>query len=156
MSRRRRPCGASTASGRRGVALADFVTGMLLLAGALGAFAAITRSKFDAIAASDQHARAVAAAEEAVDRVRLEGLPRLPHGEADADGFRLVAAFTPAAGHGLAGAAGRVEARGLRLAEGDAQGLFEVRAVVSWQDGPGRRARVRLSTVAPAPTGEGR
>ncbi|MCO5165709.1 MAG: hypothetical protein M9894_04995 [Planctomycetes bacterium] len=141
---------------RRGVALADFVTGMLLLAGALGAFASITRAKFDAIAAGDQHARAVAAAEEAVDRVRLEGLPRLPHGDADPEGFRLVGAFVPSAGHGLARPEGRVEARGLRLSAGDARGLFEVRVVVTWQDAPGRRARVRLSTVAAAPAWEER
>lgn len=139
---------------RGGFALADFLTGMLLLAGALGAFATITRAKFDALAAGDQHARAVAAAEEAIDHVRAVGLPRAPEGQADVDGFRLVATFEPA-DRALAGAEGRLEARLLRLAEGEAHDLLEVRAVVRWQDGPGRRARVALSTVAPLPPAGG-
>lgn len=137
---------------RAGIALADFITGMLLLAGALGAFATITRAKFDALAASDQHARAVAAVEEAIDRVRTAGLPRAPEGQADPDGFRLVAAFSPA-DPALAGAEGRLEARLLRVTDGEAHDLLEVRAVVTWQDGPARRARVAMTTVAPLPGG---
>lgn len=141
---------------RAGIALADFVTGMLLLAGALGAFAAITRAKFEALSAGDQHLRAVAAAEEALDRVRTAGLPRAPEGAADPDGFRLVATFAPA-DPALQGAEGRLEARLLRTAEGAAaHDLLEVRAVVRWQDGPGRRARVASSTVAALPQEGGR
>lgn len=140
---------------RRGFALADFVTGMLVLAGALGAFATITRAKFDALAAGDQHARAVAAAEEALDRVRTGGLPRAPEGQADRDGFRLVATFEPA-DDALAGAEGRLEARLLRVAEGAGHDLLEVRAVVRWRDGSARPSRVALSTAAPLPTGGGR
>lgn len=139
---------------RRGFALADFMTGTLLLAGALGAFTSITRAKFDALAAGDQHVRAAAAAEEALDRVRTGGLPAAPEGPADPDGFRLVTTFAPA-GAGLSGAEGRLEARLLRLAEGDPHDLLEVRVVVSWRDAPARRARVSLSTVAPLPAAGG-
>ena len=60
---------------RRGFAIADFLAGMLVLAGALTAFATMTKSKMDALAQSDQLARGVAAAEEAIDRVRVNGLP---------------------------------------------------------------------------------
>lgn len=138
-----------TRRGRRtGIALADFVTGMLVLAGALGVFATITRSKFEALSAGDQHLRAVAAVEEALDRVRTGGLPRAPEGPATPDGFRLVMTFEPA-DRALLGAEGRLEARLLRTAEGGAHDLLEVRAVVTWQDGAGRRARVAASTVAP-------
>lgn len=134
---------------RRGVALADFLAGMLILGGAMTAFAAMTRSKMEALAATDQHARALAAAEEAIDRVRTAGLPRAPGGDADADGFRRVHAFEV---EGLADGRCVVEARSLRLAEdGAGHDLFEARVVVRWQDAPGRHARVALSTVAPPP-----
>lgn len=136
---------------RGGVAIADFLAGMLILAGALTAFATMTRSKFDALAQSDQLARGVAAAEEAIDRLRTGGLTRAPFGDADVDGFREVATFTPTA-PGLFEPKGRIEARALRVGAGAAiHGLFEARVVVTWQDGPARRAAVRLSTIAQVP-----
>lgn len=142
--------------GRRGVAIADFLAGMLVLSGALTGFAAMTRAKMDALAQSDQLARGVAAAEEALDRLRVSGLPKAPSGFADVDGFRVVTTFAPTA-PGLFRAEGRVDARALRASEGAAvHGLFEVRVVVSWQDSATGRAEVRLSTVAPLPEEGGR
>ena len=132
---------------RRGVALADFLAGMLLLAGAMTAYATMTRSKMDALSMADQHARALATAEEAIDRVRTGGLPRAPQGPADADGFRHVMDFGVV---GLLGCTGRIEARSLRLEGGEAADLFEARVVVRWTDGPMRNARIALSTVAGA------
>lgn len=144
-----------TRRGRRGFAIADFLAGMLVLAGALTAFATMTRSKMDALAQSDQLARGIAAAEEALDRVRTGGLPRAPFGDADVEGFRQVATFKPQ-GAGLYRPEGRIEARALRVgAGGGVHGLFEARVVVTWQDGPTRRAAVRLSTISPAPADEG-
>ncbi len=53
---------------------------------------------------------------------------------------------------GLPGGRCTIEARSLRTAEeGAGLDLFEARVVVGWQDGPSRRARVALSTVAPPP-----
>jgi hypothetical protein len=133
--------------GRRGVALADFLAGSLILAGAVTGFSTMTRTKLVALSTADQHARALAAAEEAIDRVRTGGLPRAPQGDADPDGFRLVLVFNV---KDLPEGMGRVEVRSLRLDDdGPGHGLYEARAVVRWQDGPERRARVALSTVAP-------
>lgn len=136
-------------SRRRGVALADFLAGMLILAGAMTAFATMTRSKMEALAATDQHARALAAAEEAIDRVRTGGLPRAPEGDADADGFRRVHELAVS---GLADGRCRIEARSVLLDDGGAgHDLFEARVVVRWKDGATRQGRVALSTVVPPP-----
>jgi hypothetical protein len=135
-------------SRRRGFALADFLAGMMLLAGAMTAFATMTRAKLDALSMADQHARALAAAEEAIDRLRTGGLPRAPQGAADADGFRQVLDFGVP---GLQECTGRIEARGLRVEGAEAGDLFEARVVVTWRDGPMRNARVGLSTIARAP-----
>jgi hypothetical protein len=140
---------------RGGFALADFVAGMLILAGALTAFTTMTKAKVDLLAAGDQHQRALAAAEEALDRVRTGGLPARPSGPADPDGFRKVVAFAPKAdlydpSRTLPGVEGLVEARALR-ADGDAHGLYEVRVTVRWRDSASSWARVSLSTVAEAP-----
>jgi hypothetical protein len=143
-----------TRSRRAGVAIADFLAGTFVLAGALTAFASMTRAKIDALGTSDQRALALAAAEEAADRVRTGGLPAAPHGDADPDGFRAVATFRPETR--LAHVEGRIEARSLRFAgAGDDHDLFEARITVRWKDGATTFGQLALSTIAAVST-EGR
>ncbi len=133
---------------RRGFALADFIGGTLLFTGSLVGFSVMTRSKMDALALAEQHASALAQAETAADQVRLSGLPAAPSGEADLEGFRLCSAFDVVGG--LPGAVGRVEARRLRVLEGEAHGLWEARVVVRWReraDSP-RTTQVVIPVVA--------
>ncbi len=135
--------------GRRGFALADFFTGTLLLAGVMATFTALTRAKFEAIAEGELHARGVAALEEALDDVARRGLAGQPGGTADEAGFRLVSTFAPEDA-ALTRGEGRIEARYLRVAGGEAHGLYEVRVRVSWR-GPTGRGSVSACTVAPLP-----
>ena len=139
---------------RRGFALADFIAGTLLFTGSLVSFTVMTRSKMDALELAEQQAAALAHAETAADRVRLGGLPAAPSGEPDLEGFRLCAAFDVASvtsgGAGLPAATGRIEARRLRVLEGEAHGLWEARVVVRWReraDSP-RTVEVALAVVA--------
>lgn len=123
---------------RRGFALADFIAGTLLFTGSLVGFTVMTRSKMDALGLAEQQASALAQAETAADRVRLAGLPAAPSGEADLEGFRLCSTFDVASVSsgtaGLPGATGRVEARRLRVLDGEAHGLWEARVVVRWRE----------------------
>ncbi|MGE0712241.1 MAG: hypothetical protein AB7N76_32530 [Planctomycetota bacterium] len=135
----------------RGFALADFVAGMFIFAGVLVTYAALTRAKFQTLEAAESRARALAAAEAEVDRVRREGLSQEPAGDADTDGFRRVRRDEAPKIEGLATALLQVDARALRLANAGARvhsGLLEVRVRVSWIDGAGS-SRLDLSTVVP-------
>jgi hypothetical protein len=55
---------------RSGFALADFIAGSLILAGAVGAWASLTRAQIDAAALVERRTRALYAAEEALARGR--------------------------------------------------------------------------------------
>jgi hypothetical protein len=131
------------------VALADFVTGMFLFSLTMMTFAALTSSKLKLLNAGEWLLRGVAAAEVAVDRVRTDGLSARPEGSADAGGFRKVETFKVG---GLHLGSGLVEARALRMAEGAAHQLYEVRVTVHWRDDTGP-SRTQLSTVAHLPKG---
>lgn len=133
---------------RRGFALADFIAGTLLFTGAVVGFSTMTRAKMDALGLAEQQAAALAQAETAADRVRLDGLPGAPSGEADADGFRLCGAFDVTGP--LPGATGRVEARRLRVQDGEARGLWEARVVVRWREraDDARTVQVAIPVVA--------
>ncbi|RMG15501.1 MAG: hypothetical protein D6731_08230 [Planctomycetota bacterium] len=132
---------------RRGFALADFVAGTVIFAGALGAFAALTRAKMTVLSQTHRRAQALAAAELAVDRLRREGLPAPPRGAADPDGYRSVARFTPTEAPWLRG---HLDARALRMAVGDGHLLYEARVTVRWRERDGERT-LRLATVVPLP-----
>lgn len=149
---RRRGAGAR----RRGLALVDFFTGTVLLAGVMATFTALTRAKFEAIAEGELHARGVAALEEALDGVARDGLAGQPRGSADAAGFRLVSTFTPQ-DDALTRGEGRIEARYLRLASGEPHGLYEVRVRVTWRgpSGPGAVSACTVAPLPPASAGEG-
>jgi len=140
----RRACGR-----RRGIALADFVAGTVILAGVVSAFTSMTRAKFDALAEAELHGRAAIAVQAGLDEVRARGLSAEPSGPADIDGFRRVEALA-VRDEQLAEASAEVQARFLRMASGEAHGLYEVRVVVRWR---GRHGEQRLSgsTVAPLP-----
>lgn len=120
---------------RAGFALADFVAGTIILAGAVTAWVAITRAQLDATRQADLRGRARSAALLALDEARLSGIEK-PSGEADANGFRLVKTFPVANLPQLASRepSGRLEARRLAFdGEGDARGLVELRATVRWR-----------------------
>lgn len=138
---------------RRGFALADFVCGSLIFVGALLAFSTLTTSKYRLLDAGASRLAALAAAEAMVDGVRAEGLPALPQGEVDPDGFRQVATFTPQGSLGRAW--GRIDARALRVNGGEDHGLLEVRVTVGWRDLNGHN-QLSLSTVASRPAGSSR
>lgn len=129
------------------MALADFVTGMFLFSLTMLTFVALTTSKLKMLNAGEWLLHGVAAAEVAADRVRLEGLAKRPSGRADAAGFRKVETFKP---QGLTQGSGVVEARALRMKEGEAHQLYEVRITVRWRDDTGI-SRTSLSTVAALP-----
>jgi hypothetical protein len=107
----------------------------MLFAATLSVFVALTRSKFETLDAADQRARAQAALETELDRVRVEGPGGLPAGEADRDGFRLIRAFAPAAR--LPAVAGELAVRALRVEGAPSHQLFEARVTVRWETRPG-------------------
>lgn len=77
---------------RRGFALADFLTGTMIFAGALVGFTALTRSKFDLIHQASSEQVVTKHLEASLDRVRREGLPAKPNvNKTDAEGYQWVA-----------------------------------------------------------------
>lgn len=139
---------------RRGFALIDFITGMVIFSAVMVAFVDLTRSKFGLISATEMQTRGLGAAEEVLDRLRVEGLRTEPADGAkrDAFGFRTLRTFVPAKEHGLPAGEGEVAVRSLRMKTGDAHLLYEVRITVSWRDASGR-SHLALSTVLPRPGG---
>lgn len=140
---------------RRGIALADFITGMVIFSAALSAFVTLSRSKLDTIEFTKQRSVALSAVEERLDRLRVEGLQRNASGLVDEQGFRVAEEFGAPAE--LPAGQGRVEVRPLRVQGGSRHGLYEVRVRVSWETHPGRpssRTEVGLSTVTPLPEDE--
>ena len=130
---------------RRGIVLADFVTGTIIFSAVILGFMSITQGKFRLLDAAIQRTHALAAAEAEIDAIRLEGLKGKPAGDADRDGFRRVRTFEPLGK--LPGARGVVEARALRMQEGGAHRLLEVRVQVTWRDTTGENV-LYLSTAA--------
>jgi len=123
---------------RRGFALADFIAGTVILAGAVSAWVAITRAQLDATRHADQRGKARNAALLALDDARLEGATalRTASGPADKNGFRLVRTFAVPGLPVLVSREpqGRLEARELPV-EGDTAGgsAIELRATITWR-----------------------
>lgn len=133
----------------RGVGLADFITGSVILAGAVGAWTALTKAQLDAAGDADRRSQARNAVVGVLERARAEGAGPLATlaGEADKDGFRLVKTFPLGNRSSLPGAQdGRLEARPLAVDGGSGRGLFELRAVGVWRGEHGND-RLELSTV---------
>lgn len=141
----------------RGIALADFIAGMMIFSAVMVVFTDLTRSKFNLISATEMHQRGQGAAEEALDRLRLEGLPSRPGKDvkADAQGFRQVTEFVLDKAHRLPEAKGEIAVRSLRMAAGDGHMLYEARVSISWRDTTGRSS-LSITTVLPRPTGGGK
>ena len=148
---RRRP----GTSRRSGFGLADFVAGTFVFTGALVGFTTMTNTKFDALGRSSQRAQALAAAEAAADRVRVQGLPGAPRGEADLEGFRSVAVFAPKVP--LPRVEGSIDARWLRVEGGAGQGLYEARVRVRWRERADLDAwtSITVPVVTSGPAAEG-
>ena len=110
-----------------GIVLADFMAGMFLFSATMIVFAELTHSKFEMLGASHLRARALGVAEEAIDKVRLEGLPGLPMGKADKQGFRRVGAFSTR--KQLVGGKGVISARALMIVSIPTQTEFPMVAI---------------------------
>jgi hypothetical protein len=134
---------------KRGMALVDFITGTLIFSATILTFGALTTSKLRLLNSGERMQHALASAEAQVDTIRLTGLSAAPAGLADVAGFRRVSIFTP---RGFKGASGLVEARALRVKQGDGHQLYEVRVTLSWLDDSGP-SRLSLSTIATLPAG---
>ncbi len=130
---------------RGGFALADFVTGTVVFSSVILGFMSLTQGKFRVLDAAVMRTHAVAAAEAEIDAIRVGGLKGKPAGDADRDGFRRVRTFDPLGK--IPTARGVVEARALRMQDGAAHRLLEVRVKVAWRDTSGENA-VYISTVA--------
>ena len=133
---------------RRGFALADFVAGSLIVTATLVGFTALTRAKMQVLGDAQRRTAALAASEAALDRLRLEGLPVAPKGEADKLGYRQVSTFKPA---GYPTANGTIDARALRMAVGEAHLLYEARVSITWRSDDNAENVIRLSTVTNLP-----
>lgn len=132
---------------RRGFALADFLTGTAIFAGALVAFAGLTRSKFTVLHEAGALQIGQSHLEAELDRLRREGLPAAPAGQADARGFQPVARRTVGL-RGLGSATETVSARPLVILAGEQRrveaDLLEVRVELRWTEGA-----LSLSAVLP-------
>lgn len=132
------------------MALVDFVIGTLIFSATILTFGTLTTSKLALLNSGERLQHALAAAEFQVDTIRLSGLSAAPAGQADVSGFRRVSAFTP---RGLTHSSGLVEARALRVQQGDGHQLYEVRVTLRWRDDSGQ-SRLSLSTVATLPAAD--
>jgi hypothetical protein len=136
----------------RGIALADFMTGTLVLAGAVTAWAAITRAQIDAATFSDRRAHARDAALSALDLARVEGVASAGSLSVapDKNGFRLWRTFPVAGLPGASQPAGRLEVRPL-VVDGAASssGALEARATVTWHAEHDTTESYEVSTALP-------
>jgi hypothetical protein len=131
---------------RRGFALADFFTGTVVFAGAMVAFATMTRSKMETIDQAATRHRALAVAEATMDEIRRAGSVKIPEIKADSDGFSEVR-HTDSTIQGIGKASIQIDARSARVVGGRSQGLLEVRVRVRWKDATGP-SYLQLSTLA--------
>ena len=151
-----------------GFAIADFLCGTLILAGAVATWATLTRAQIDVAAETERRARALYAAEEAL--ARFQGARGLSLFAGGAPGtttdFALIERFE---GRGLARArkdepVGRLEARpadarGLASTPGEDPGAagvrmpraIEVRARLEWRGDNNATDRLEVSTLVIAP-----
>jgi hypothetical protein len=147
--RTRAPCTARRRR-ERGIALADFITGTIILAGAVTAWVSITRAQFDATSFAGGREQARNAALEALEVARptVGAACTSLSGEADKEGFRVVQTFAvtnlPAPGPGKP--SGVIEARPLVVDGRPSPGVFEVRATVTWRAAHGVE-HVEVSTA---------
>lgn len=132
---------------RRGFALVDFITGTAIFAGAVLAFAGLTRTKFEVLHEAGALQIAQSELEQSLDRVRREGLPQEPTGQADGRGFQQVTQKTTDV-TGLGPATQTLSARPLVVLEGGQRrietSMVEVRVALSWPGGA-----LHLTTVVP-------
>jgi hypothetical protein len=125
---------------RRGFALADFLTGTMIFAGALVGFTALTRSKFDLIHQASAENVATGHLEATLDVLRRDGLPAKPDlSKTDRNGYQWVAERKL----NLTGVGPATETTTVRpLVHFDAQGrrlvetqVYEVRVELTWTGG---------------------
>lgn len=130
---------------RRGFALIDFVTGTAIFAGAVLAFAGLTRTKFEVLHQAGTLQRAQSDLEARLDALRREGLLEEPSGAADPRGFQVVRREEVQI-PGIGSATRVVAARPLVVLEGSARRveptLLEVQVSLTWAEGV-----LHLSTV---------
>lgn len=125
---------------RRGFALADFLTGTMIFAGALVGFSALTKSKFDVIHQAGAEQVAQGHLEAALDAVRRDGLTGKPNlKKVDRDGFLSVAERTLSL-RGLGKVSETLAVRPLLSFDPQGQRLietevYEVRVQLSWAEG---------------------
>jgi len=134
---------------RRGFALADFLTGTLIFAGALVGFTALTRSKFDLIHQASSENVVTGHLEQSLDALRREGLPAAPDlNKTDREGYQWVAerklqlpGVGPATETTTVRPLVHFDPKGRRLVE---TRVYEVRVELIWQGG-----RRSLSSALP-------
>ena len=118
---------------RRGIALADFIAGMMVFSAVIMVFAELTRSKFLLLTGSELRSRALSAAEETIDGIRRNGLGGRPKGKADRQGFRKVRTFE-LDGHRMPlNSEGVVAVRSIKMIAGKGYQLYEARVSVRYR-----------------------
>ncbi|MBL4850015.1 MAG: hypothetical protein JKY65_31185 [Planctomycetes bacterium] len=136
-------------SHRRGFAIADFLVGTAIFAGALVGFTTLSQSKFDVIHQASAEQVALSRLEFEIDKLRRVGLPGAPNpAKTDPDGFQPVRSETVKL-KGLGPGTLTISARPLvsrnaanqRVLDTD---LYEVRVKLVWTDG-----HRGLSTILP-------
>lgn len=125
---------------RRGFALADFLTGTMIFAGALVGFTTLTSSKFEMIHQASSEQVVKGQLESSLDLLRRDGLPAKPDlSKTDRDGYQWVAERKLK----LRGLEAATETTSVRpLVHFDAAGrrlieteVYEVQVKLTWQGG---------------------
>ncbi len=134
---------------RRGFALADFLTGTMIFAGALVGYTGLTRSKFEMISQASSEQVVKGQLEASLDLLRREGLPAKPNlSKTDSEGYQWVAerkvelrGLGPAKVTTSVRPLTHFDPAGQRLIETE---VYEVRVQLTWRGG-----RRSLSSALP-------